>query len=504
MTKEEIQKIYDRMKSLSLKEIGREKCHHSLACLRAAGYIAYSFGLKYCDDDIEGQLVSLSTQIKRRDNVSGGQKNGMRCVFLDGLSEFRGGLTVQYLRAIKEAGWETLYVSDQDLGQRHRISLVKELKSNPQLRYVQVPKRTSGQGRCQFMYDAIMDFAPDFVIVHIPPYDSYAATVCYALPSTIKKYMVNYTDHSFLLGTGCMDYSLEFRSKGASISKVFRHIEETQMFMLPYYAFSEDEKPYQGLPKICDGKVVIFTGGNYWKIIDEEDTYFKLSKRILEECPNAVIVLAGRGNDEVVRKAVERQQPGERFVVLGWRQDIGALFEHSDIYLSTYPYPGGLMGQFAARAGKPILAYDPQNKRGTESLTCQTKMVDISITEMDDFIAETKRLVNDTDYRKQKGDELRDSVLSIGQFNRMLREVVESQKPTGLPIEIDEKVQEPSEEYIQNNIKTHGDGHSCKSTLVSYLGTYSLSVLPWSYIVTYYKTRIPQWWSVAVKRCIKK
>lgn len=501
MTKEELQNMYDRMKRLSAESFKKKEYKQSLLCLRAAGYIAYTFGFRYCDDEIEHQLANLATKIQAKCVKKTNSRARRRCVLLDGLSEFRGGLTVHYLRAIKEAGWDVLYVSDQNLNQLHRKPLIKELKSNPRLQYTFVPRNRKNFSACQFMYDAIMDFAPDDIIIHIPPYDSYAATVCYALPQTVKKYMVNYTDHSFLLGTGCMDYSFEFRNKGASISKVFRHISESQMIILPYYAFSEDEKPYQGLPEICNNKVVIFSGGNYWKIIDEKDTFFVLAKQILEVCSDAVIVLAGKGSEVVVREAIKRQQPGERFVVLGWRQDIGELFNHCDIYLSTYPHPGGLMGQFAARAGKPILAYDPEYKKGTESLTCQIRQVDISIADLDNFINEAQRLVNDRDYRKRKGEALKTCVLSVDQFNRMFIDAVENRTPTGIPMVFDENVKEPSDEYIQNILKVHDDGRSYKYRMVYYLGTYSLRALPMSYVSTYCKEFALQLLNVFKSKC---
>ena len=48
---------------------------------------------------------------------------------------------------------------------------------------------------------------------------------------------------------------------------------------------------------------------------------------------------------------------GERVYTSKYRKDISQLFRNCDIYYGTYPLSGGLMCQYAAAFGKPILAY---------------------------------------------------------------------------------------------------------------------------------------------------
>ena len=502
MTKEELLKLYERLKEQSRQAINKGSYDLAITCLFGAGYISYTFGLDYTDDEIESLLNVLSGQIRIKQPVVNQLHEGHRCVFLDGLSAFRGGLTVQYLRAIKATGWDVLYISDQDLSQKHRAPLVEELKTNPRLSYTSVPKKNRGLQISQFIYDAVMGFGPDNVIVHIPPFDSYIALACYALPSSIKKFMVNYTDHSFLLGTGCMDYSFEFRNYGASISNVYRHFEPNKLLMLPYYAFSEDVLTFQGLPEMCKGKTVFFSGGNFWKIIDDNDTFFIIVKRILDAIPDAVFLLAGRGNEVEVNKAVARQKLDNRFVTLGWRQDISELVNHCDIYVSTYPHGGGLMGQFAARAGKPILAYDPAGNKEIEHLTCQIKMVDFSFTNMDRLIEEAVRLAADDLYRKEKGEQIKECVLREEQFNELFINAIITCQPTGLPIEIDGSIQKHADEYIQGTIKSYSNGRFVKF-LVRSMGKYAKRVLPVSYIMDYYKLQLGSAINTVGKKVLK-
>lgn len=496
MNKEELLTLYDKLKVVGQRAIEKHNYKFSLDCISGLSYIAYTFGFRYTDDEVEEMLNKISQQIKRKETPRGAA-GPHRCVMIDSLSEYHGGLTVQYLRAIKAAGWDVLYLSDTDLNQRHRAELRKELSTNPRMKVVAVPRLTRGLKRCQFMYDAIIDFNPDSVIVHISPDAAYPAMVCYALPPQIKKFLINYTDHSFLLGTGCVDRSFEFTNYGASISWRYRHIEESNMFMLPYYSFSDDV-PFKGLPPIADGKTVIFSGGNYWKITDDQGTFFMLVKRILDVCPNAVVLFAGAGNDIPVKKFIKQYGIDERFVLLGWRNDIAALFDHCDICLSTYPYPGGLMSQFAARAGKPVLAYDPEMKHRTETLTCQVKQIDISKHNIDDLLSDANRLVADVGYRQARGAEIRSCVLSIDDFNKKFKMAVEKDVPTGIPYVIDRTIGPKTEQFIDDNIKLRAHNGAVENQMVYCLGFKASKILPWPVILQCKIKQIRQYWNLVI------
>lgn len=495
MNKGELLSLYDKLKLTAREAVDKKQYKFALDSLSGLAYIAYSFGFYITDDEAEGILEEISTHIKKYEENDYTKTGNHRCVMIDSLSEYHGGLTVQYLRAIKAAGWEVLYLSDTNLNQRHRANLRKELSSNPKLKAVSVPRSKRGLKRCQFMYNAIMDFNPENVFIHIAPHAAYPAAVCYALSKQIKKYLINYTDHSFLLGTGCVDKSFEFTNYGVSYSWRFRHINESDMFMLPYYSFADDVV-FQGFPEVAKDKVVILSGGNYWKIIDEDDTYFKLVKVILDRCPQAVVLFAGAGNEEPVRTAIDKYHLDERFVLLGWRKDIAELFNHCDIYLSTYPYAGGLMSQFAARASKPILAYDPHGKRGTETLTCQVRQVNISKQDMNELSDEAQRLVEDADYRHMRGAEMCSCVLSVDNFNELFRMAVEQGKPTGIPFEINKNIGPKPESYINNNIKVRTHGHSMENQLVSFMGFKAAKVLPFSDVFCYQTKQLKQYWKI--------
>ena len=148
------------------------------------------------------------------------------------------------------------------------------------------------------------------------------------------------------------------------------------------------------------------------------------------------------------------------------------------------------MSQFAARASKPILAYDPYNKRGTETLTCQVRQVEISKQDMNELLDEAQRLVDDVEYRQARGAEMCSCVMSVDDFNSKFKMAVEQGRPTGITFEINRNIPSKSDSYISNNIKVHALGFSIENQLVSYMGLNAMKVLSFSDVWRYKKKQL--------------
>ena len=126
---------------------------------------------------------------------------------------------------------------------------------------------------------------------------------------------------------------------------------------------------------------------------------------------------------------IDKYELQGRFIPIGQRYDIFECYKHSDIYLSTYPHGGGLMAQFAAHAGLPMLALsNPTSSGKIEEMVCQKHEEVITFDNMDTLIAEATRLINDEAYRKTRGQAMRDCVISVEEFNRCFKESVISGK----------------------------------------------------------------------------
>ncbi|MDR2407374.1 MAG: hypothetical protein LBE13_04580, partial [Bacteroidales bacterium] len=113
------------------------------------------------------------------------------------------------------------------------------------------------------------------------------------------------------------------------------------------------------------------------------------------------------------------------------RKDIAQVIYNCDIYLGTYPVAGGLMTQYAAMLGKPIIAYGSLSNVGNniESLLLVN---DIKLTHysVDNFLNEFSCLVNDTAYRKKQSELLKSSVIQSIEFNQSLKTLINTNKIT--------------------------------------------------------------------------
>ena len=471
LTEEYIQSLFTRFKRKAQNSLARKRYDSCLKYLNAAARTAYTFDIGFNDEEIEAMLKQLSGNVQKRETFKGKP----RCVFYDTFSQDAQGLTMQYVDAIIAAGWEMLYITEFGLEDPRSIRLKQTLYDYSKTKVVVVPRSKSGLDKAQFVYDTIMDYAPDKLFMHIHPSAVEAVTAFYALPKEITKYQINLTDHAYWVGAGCLDYSLEFRDYGASLSVGRRGIPRDKVLLMPYYPMMK-ATGFAGFPKEAEGKVKIFSGASFYKIIDENDTFFKLNKAILDANPNTVTLFAGGGDMAMLNGLIEKYGLQGRFIPIGQRNDIFECYKHSDIYLSSFPQFGALMAQFAAHARLPILAYAYGRSGIVEEVVCQKHNERITFTDMQALVDEATRLINDTDYRKLRGQAMQNCVISVEEFNRGFKESVITGK-IQYQLTIDENVKL---HYlnIHDKLKLENKTKGYQRSIFSTLGTNGLFVCP--------------------------
>lgn len=471
LTEEYIQSLFNKFKRKAQDCLARRWYDSCLKYLNAAARTAYTFYVGFTDEEIEAMLKQMSGCIQKRETF----EKGPRCVFYDTFSQDAQGLTMQYVDAIIAAGWEMLYITEFGLDDPRSIRLKKTLNDYSKAKVVSVPRSMSGMKKVQFVYDTIMDYAPDKLFMHIHPSAVEAVTAFYALPKEITKYQINLTDHTYWVGSGCVDYSFEFREYGASLSVGRRGIPRERVLFMPYYPMMK-ETEFAGFPKEAEGKVKIFSGASFYKIIDENDTFFRLNKAILDTNPNAVTLFAGGGDFDLLNGLIEKYGLKGRFIPIGQRNDIFECFKHADIYLNTYPHFGGLMGQMAAHAALPILSFAKKESGVIDEVVCQKHKEQITFYDMEGFISEATRLINDYDYRKQRGQAMLSCVISVEEFNKSYRECV-LEKSSPYPVTIDKNVKL---HYlnVEDKLKLENRTKSYQKSIFSVFGMKGLYVCP--------------------------
>lgn len=424
LTYDYIWNLFHQFKSRAEKSFDRKHYDGCLRFLKVAAHTAYTFYLGFTDAKIESLLQKLSAILQQKDC----SVNPQRCVFFDTFSQDSQGLTMQYVDAIIAAGWEMLYITEFGLNDPRSVCLKKTLADYDKAKVVTIPSSKKGLSKAQAIYDTIIEYAPDKLFMHIHPNAVEAVTAFYALPKEITKYQINLTDHAYWVGAGCMDYIFEFREYGASLSVSKRGFDKSQILLLPYYPMMK-QTSFCGFPQESEGKVIIFSGASYYKIIDDNDTFFRLNKAILDANPKAVTLFAGGGDRCLIDGLIVKHGLQGRFIPIGQRNDIFECYKHADIYLNSFPLFGGLMAQMAAHAGLPILSFARRDSGIIEEVVCQKKKESITVYNIDDLVTEATLLIKYVDYRKERGQAMKSCVISVEEFNTSFRESVVTGKP---------------------------------------------------------------------------
>jgi len=423
-TIEKVQQLYDKVKDLAKDSFRKGNWNEALTRIDLAANIGYTFNHIYTDADLEEMLFALSENIisKKSDFIP--KKD--RFVFYDSFGFSNRGLVHQYIRSLISWDVDFLYICGS-YNLKTATVLINEIEEYSKSKVFILDNKLKKTEQIKILHNQIYEFNPANAFLYLNPWDVVAITTFYALPK-IKRFQINLTDHTFWLGVGCLDYTLEFRNYGCTISEQKRGIKRSKILLQPFYPIIIPSK-FKGFPKeVTSDKVVIFSGGAYYKIYGDNDKFFFILKRLLEINPNVIILFAGWGEDKPFKQFIKNNHYESRIILLGFRNDINELFVNSDIYLGTYPVCGGLMSQYAAINGKPILAYTKNGSGGNlEELILHNPPKNgliLTHSELDEFFLEAKILIEKKSYRESIGLLLRDCVISPEQFNSELHTLI--------------------------------------------------------------------------------
>ena len=394
----------------------REKALHYID---SYARIASQFNLNYASEEIEKLLASVSRDSIR--TVSTYRADSDRWVLYDDFCTTYV-LGLQWLDAMASSGRKIMYITTRNtaIENRHK-NILDRVAEYPNVECRVIPQGNTFQ-RAQAVYDAITGFNASKVVLHKYPANSVSNLVLPSLPEAINRYVINLSDQTFWLGIRAIDYCMEFRQFGASVSLQRRGLKKEQLLLIPFYP-ADDRNEFAGFPPECtEDKVIIFSGGDYYKTLDENRMYWQLVKEILVRFPQVVFLFATKNipeGDKEIKKFISDNHFEGRFIYIRFRPDIFQVFAHCDIYMGTCPASGSLMSQLAAVNGKPILQYyapgTPDDE--TEQAICINQEFPISHRDRESFMWEADRLINDADYRVGRGKQLKEAMMKPKQFN---------------------------------------------------------------------------------------
>ena len=396
--------------------------------LDAYAAIAGQFNFNYSDFDIESLLSVIAKKSIRTSEIISPCSD--RWVLYDDFCTTYV-LGLQWLEALASTGNGILYITTRDIKKENRHKDILCSVTN----YSNVTTVVIPQGnildRAQQVYDEIIRFKASKIILHKFSTQSTIDFVLPILPNCITKYLINLSDQTFWSGCRSIDYCLEFRPFGASVSVQRRGLKPNQLLMVPFYP-ANDQNSFMGFPQECsEGKIIVFSGGDYYKTLDENHTYWNLVKKLLQTYPQVVFLFATKNipeGDTEIHHFISNNSFEGRFIYLQFRPDIYQVFQHCDIYMGTCPTSGSLMSQLAAINSKPILQYyspgTPDDE--TEQAICINDTITISCHDEKSFFEEADKLISDVVYRQEQGSRLKAAMMQHEQFNQLVAKTLKS------------------------------------------------------------------------------
>lgn len=409
-----------------MKAFQKRNYSEALECSSYACRVAYYCNFKFSDIELEALITQISgLLIKREPFIS---KCG-RYVFYDNFNLNDRVLSRQYINALISMSSKLLIISS---GDKYSISeyINDILLQNSKIELLLLDKRLSMIDRIQQISSKVTLFAPEKVFIHTTPDDVVGATVWGGFPE-VERFKINLADHAFWLGINCMDFLIEYRNYGYNLSNKYRGIDYSRLLVLPYYPVFND-KPFIGIPRGEDsGLIRLFSGGDFYKILGDNDVFLNMIVHILENNKNAVFYFAGSGQQQRLKRFIKKRHLEDQWFLLGNRPDITAVVRHIDIYIGTYPIAGGLITQIAANCKKPVIAYYPHydSWNNLDELFCNDNdLPKMMFGEAIEFNLALKELINNPDRRATVGEILYQSLQTQSNFTANLKQIVETKE----------------------------------------------------------------------------
>ncbi|MCM0220082.1 hypothetical protein J8L13_05460 [Bacteroides fragilis] len=414
----DVEDIYKKIKQDAIMSANNsDDITRTLYKIEYVAKFAYTMNFIYRDDDMEMLLSKTVSQLRIEEFISSPVRN--RYVLIDTDGSDNHGLTQQYIRALISCNYEFLFIHVSDC-YRHLSDTLSEINNyNKGSVFLFKKSGLSYVDKIKGIVKSIKEYSPSCMLLHLMPWDVITLGACCCL-NGIKKININLTDHAYWMGASFIDYNIEFRSFGYTISLEKRGLKKEQLLFLPYYPiFPIRQISFKGFPELSTDCVKIFSGGSFYKMFGRNGYYFYLIDSVLEMNPKAVFLLAGSGNRFVLNKYLSKLRNRDRIFLIGNRKDINEVFKRCDVYMATYPITGGLMSQYAAVHGKPILAYTSEKEPYNiiEGLIGHNEKLDCTCFEYKQFIEYACKLCSDATFRIHEGEVLKRAIITKEEFD---------------------------------------------------------------------------------------
>ncbi len=336
-----IEKDYEKLKRAAGKLFKKGLFEKTLRLIYLLAGLMYTVNQKFYDDKLEEVLIEMGRNIAGERKPYQSKKNHV--IFFDGFGNEDRGLMLIYVKALLELGYDISYITRYE-----KAETIPRLRGELGDRIIYLKQRKY-LDQIKELISIIDECGAEHAFLYITPDDVVAVSAFSQYQGKIKRYLINLTDHAFWLGRNAADIFVEFRNYGADISFQERKINKEQLVVLPFYP-QIPEVVFKGFPFDEKGKKVIYSGGFLYKTFGEGNLYYQIVEFILKADKDTIFYYTGAGDTTEINKLMVKYPQRVYYDVE--RSDFYEIMQRCYFYLSTYPYFGGMMTQYAVAAGK--------------------------------------------------------------------------------------------------------------------------------------------------------
>lgn len=410
------EKYMDRLKRIAAYYMHRN-LEITLEAIMSCSFIEYEYNQKYTDNELEALTIEITKKIGFYETT---EVDCNTVLFFDGFGHDTRGLGLIYVKALLQIGKRVIYLVPEKAWNNQK-QFDKET-GKYDIKKIYIPEKYNYIQQVRYIEEVYYKYRPGIAFMQALPYDV-AAIVSFERMKKTVRYQINLTDHAFWLGTQAFDYCFEFRDYGYKISREFRKIAPFKLLKLPYYPFFDEKQEFEGFSFIDPDYInhrIIFSGGDIYKTISDDLSYYEIINDILATFSDTVFVYAGRKSCEHIENLIKKYP--HRAYYVPERKDLFQVMKRICLYINTYPLLGGLMTQYAAMAHKlPItLRHDQES----EDILINQNKLGIFFDSKEELLKEVHHLLTDVDYLNAREEKMEGSVIKASRFKEELSNAI--------------------------------------------------------------------------------
>ena len=420
------ERVIRKLNRIAADYIKTGKIERAMQASEVSAEISYEWNQYYLDPSLEKILLEISESLGTEE-LPHSQADSETVLFYDGFGLDTRGLALIYLKALCRLGYTVIYVTyDVDFSTKSRTEQpeIRKATCGFDIRAIYIKRSSKCLEKAKEILSLIKKYRPIGSFFYSVPFDIPAACAFTKAEGTTRRFLINLTDNAFWAGLNSFDCCIEFRDYGAGISFYDRCIPSKKIKSLPFYPFTDESIEFQGYPFPFDerSQKLVFSGGSLYKTFSEDNAYYKLVEFILETDPDTVFWYAGSGDRRGFAPILKKY--GGRIFITPERKDLLQVLKRCCLYLSTYPISGGLMFQYAAKAGKIPVTF--RHDMCNDGFLIGQEELGIEFDSIEETELELKRCLSDKEYREQKERKLKKTLITEEQFTEQLGRLLRS------------------------------------------------------------------------------